>query len=60
VELPAGVNPCGEWGEYHMFFCRCPEVSMEIAVSIGEIVEREGFWFADLSSTETSCDVGPG
>ena len=47
-ELPAGVDPCGERGEFHTFCYRCPEFASEIIVNIGDIVEREGFWFADL------------
>ena len=52
AELPAGVDPCGERGEFHTFCFRCPAFSNEIPVTIGEIVEREGFWFADLCPTE--------
>jgi uncharacterized protein (TIGR00290 family) len=48
AELPAGVDPCGERGEFHTFCYRCPEFSPEIPVTVGEIIEREGFWFADL------------
>jgi uncharacterized protein (TIGR00290 family) len=48
AEMPAGVDPCGERGEFHTFCYRCPGFGSEIAVSIGDIVEREGFWFADL------------
>jgi uncharacterized protein (TIGR00290 family) len=51
ADLPAGVDPCGERGEFHTFCYRCPEFRSEVAVSPGEIVEREGFWFADLYST---------
>jgi diphthamide synthase (EF-2-diphthine--ammonia ligase) len=47
AELPAGVDPCGERGEFHMFGYGCPALGSEIAVSVGDIVEREGFWFAD-------------
>ncbi len=54
AELPAGVDPCGERGEFHTFCYRCPEFSREIPVTIGEIVERDGFWFADLRPAETS------
>jgi uncharacterized protein (TIGR00290 family) len=46
--LPDGVDPCGERGEFHTFCHRCPEFAAEIAVDVGEIVERDGFWFADL------------
>jgi len=48
AELPAGVDPCGEWGEFHTFCFRCPEFSTEISVTVGEIVQRDGFGFADL------------
>lgn len=47
AELPAGVDPCGERGEFHTFCFRCPEFASEIAVTTGEAVERDGFWFID-------------
>jgi uncharacterized protein (TIGR00290 family) len=51
-DLPAGVDPCGERGEFHTFCYRCPEFSTDIPVAIGEIVQRDGFWFADLQASE--------
>jgi uncharacterized protein (TIGR00290 family) len=48
AELPAGVDPCGERGEFHTFCCRSPEFETEIPVTTGEAVERDGFWFVDL------------
>jgi diphthamide synthase (EF-2-diphthine--ammonia ligase) len=48
AELPAGVDPCGERGEFHTFCDRSPDFSAEILVNTGEVVEREGFWFCDL------------
>ena len=48
ADLPDGVDPCGERGEFHTFCHRCPEFKAEIPVSVGKIVHREGFWFADL------------
>ncbi len=51
-DLPAGVDPCGERGEFHTFCHRCPEFAEEIPVRVGEIVHREGFWFADLGPAE--------
>jgi len=60
TELPGGVDPCGERGEFHTFCYRCPEFSTEIPFTAGEIVEREGFWFADLRQTGTTCGVHPG
>jgi uncharacterized protein (TIGR00290 family) len=46
--LPAGVDPCGENGEFHTFVHDAPVFSRPIAVRGGEIVERDGFVFADV------------
>jgi uncharacterized protein (TIGR00290 family) len=47
-DLPAGVDPCGERGEFHTCVLDGPMFSRAIAASVGEVVEREGFAFADL------------
>jgi uncharacterized protein (TIGR00290 family) len=47
-ELPAEVDPCGERGEFHTFVSAAPVFSRSIEVSPGEIVERDGFIYADL------------
>ncbi|MGH9735044.1 MAG: ATP-binding protein [Candidatus Acidiferrales bacterium] len=47
-DLPLAVDPCGENGEFHTFANAGPMFSRQIAVSAGEIVERDGFVFADL------------
>jgi uncharacterized protein (TIGR00290 family) len=49
ADLPAGIDPCGENGEFHSFVYDGPGFSQPIDVSVGEIVERDGFVFADLS-----------
>ena len=46
--LPAGVDPCGENGEFHSFVNGGPMFDRTISVTAGEIVEREGFVFADF------------
>jgi uncharacterized protein (TIGR00290 family) len=46
--LPAGVDPCGENGEFHTFVNGGPMFDRAIPVTAGEIVEREGFVFADF------------
>jgi uncharacterized protein (TIGR00290 family) len=46
--LPRAVDPCGENGEFHTFACAGPMFHEEIPVTPGEIVERDGFVFADL------------
>ncbi|HEY0223170.1 MAG TPA: ATP-binding protein [Pseudolabrys sp.] len=47
-ELPAGIDPCGENGEFHSFVSAGPMLSYKIPVRAGETVERDGFAFADL------------
>jgi uncharacterized protein (TIGR00290 family) len=46
--LPDGVDPCGENGEFHTFVYDAPVFSRPIEVRMGEIVERDGFVFADV------------
>jgi uncharacterized protein (TIGR00290 family) len=47
-DLPGGVDPCGEYGEFHTFVYESPEFSSPIRVECREIVERDGFVFADV------------
>jgi uncharacterized protein (TIGR00290 family) len=47
-ELPASTDPCGENGEFHTFVSAGPMFAEPIPVTVGEIVTREGFVFADL------------
>jgi uncharacterized protein (TIGR00290 family) len=47
-DLPPGVDPCGENGEFHTFAFEGPMFRHPLAVEPGEVVERDGFIFADL------------
>ncbi len=47
-DLPAGVDPCGENGEFHTFVCAGPMLSHAVPVRLGEVETRDGFVFADL------------
>ncbi|MDX1496881.1 MAG: hypothetical protein R3352_04945 [Salinisphaeraceae bacterium] len=47
-QLPPGVDPCGENGEFHSYAWAGPMFDAPIAVKTGEVVERDGFVFADL------------
>ena len=47
-ELPEGVDPCGERGEFHSFAYDGPMFSRPVPVVDGEVAERDGFVFADL------------
>lgn len=46
--LPVDVDPCGERGEFHTFAYAGPMFRAPIAIESGEVVERDGFVFADL------------
>jgi len=50
-DLPPGVDPCGENGEFHTVVTAGPMFAEPIPVEIGEIVERDGFVFADVLET---------
>ena len=47
-DLPTGVDPCGERGEFHSCVYDGPMFSKPIALEAGEIVNREGFIYADF------------
>jgi len=48
LELPEGIDPCGENGEFHSFVYEAPVFSSPIAVQTGEVVKRDNFVFADV------------
>ncbi|HEX6739663.1 MAG TPA: ATP-binding protein, partial [Vicinamibacteria bacterium] len=48
AELPAGVDPCGEKGEFHSFTWDGPMFRQPVPVRVGAVVSRDGFVFADL------------
>ncbi|WP_257312226.1 hypothetical protein [Geothrix fuzhouensis] len=48
ADLPAGVDPCGERGEFHSFAWDGPMFQHPVPVQRGDVVERDGFIFADL------------
>ena len=48
--LPPGTDPCGERGEFHTFAYAGPMFSAPIPIAVGDVVERDGFVFADIRS----------
>ncbi len=46
--LPPGIDPCGENGEFHTFVHDAPVFSRPVPVLSGDVVERDGFVFADV------------
>jgi uncharacterized protein (TIGR00290 family) len=57
AELPPGVDPCGENGEFHTFVSGGPIFAEPIACETGEIVERDGFVFCELTPREEVEDA---
>jgi uncharacterized protein (TIGR00290 family) len=47
-DLPVGVDPCAENGEFHTVAVAGPMFAAPLAVEIGEVVERERFVFVDV------------
>jgi uncharacterized protein (TIGR00290 family) len=50
ADLPSGIDPCGENGEFHTFVFDGPVFRTPVRFVSGEKVLREGFWFCDLLS----------
>jgi uncharacterized protein (TIGR00290 family) len=48
ADLPPSVDACGERGEFHTFAYAGPMFTKPLAIQTGEVVERDGFVFADL------------
>jgi uncharacterized protein (TIGR00290 family) len=47
-DLPPGVDPCGENGEFHTFVFDGPIFRKPVQFRAGETVHRDGFYFCDL------------
>lgn len=42
------IDPCGENGEFHTFVNAGPMFNQDIPIKVGEVVNKNGFYFADL------------
>ncbi len=54
AELPPGVDPCGENGEFHTFVHAGSLLRRPVGCTTGKVVERDGFVFCDLLPPSTS------
>ena len=57
ADLPDGVDPCGENGEFHSFVYAGPMFNSAINVIAGETVVRDKFAFADLIPATSAIAV---
>ena len=48
ADLPAGIDPCGENGEFHTFVSAGPMFHAVVPIRTGDVVDRDGFVFADM------------
>jgi len=55
ADLPEGVDPCGEHGEFHSFAWDGPAFRHPVPVRAGERVERDGFVFSDLTLDQSGA-----
>jgi uncharacterized protein (TIGR00290 family) len=55
ADLPDGVDPCGENGEFHTCVVAGPIFSRPLAVTAGERVERDGYAYCDLVLNKTTA-----
>ena len=60
AELPEGVDPCGENGEFHTFVWDGPILPRPIPVTRGDVVERDGFVFCDLLAADADITAARG
>lgn len=47
-DLPKGIDPCGENGEFHTFVYDGPMFQKPIPISLGVVVEHNGYIFSDI------------
>lgn len=48
ADMPTGIDPCGENGEFHTCVVAGPMFAHRLAVMPGERVERDGYAYCDL------------
>jgi uncharacterized protein (TIGR00290 family) len=57
ADLPPGVDPCGENGEFHTFVFDGPIFTRPIDFTLGEVVQRDSFIFRDLLPEKAQKEV---
>ncbi len=55
-DLPPGTDPCGENGEFHSCVYDGPMFSQPVTLDAGQIVDRDGFIYADFLCADPSSD----
>jgi uncharacterized protein (TIGR00290 family) len=55
--FPAGIDPCGENGEFHTFVYGGPMFTRPLPIELGETVARDPFVFIDLCPIRAASSV---
>jgi uncharacterized protein (TIGR00290 family) len=61
-DLPEGIDPCGEYGEFHSFVYDGPIFRKPLDVVVGEVVCRDTRYYADLlpaGSSVAATEIPP-
>jgi diphthamide synthase (EF-2-diphthine--ammonia ligase) len=53
-DLPPEIDPCGERGEFHTCVYAGPMFIAPVQLEAGEVVNRDGFVFADFAAASTT------
>jgi uncharacterized protein (TIGR00290 family) len=60
-DLPVGIDPCGEYGEFHSFVYDGPCFRRPVGLTLGETVMRDGRYYADLllasAESHATCET---
>lgn len=56
ADLPPGIDPCGENGEFHTFVYIGPIFQHTVPIATGAVVTRGGFVFCDLVPQGSNTD----
>ena len=56
-DLPAGIDPCGENGEFHSFVYAGPMFATPLSIELGDTVARDPFVFIDLCPIRAASSV---
>jgi uncharacterized protein (TIGR00290 family) len=56
-DLPKGVDPCGENGEFHSYVYDGPIFRLPVGVTVGKVVLRDTRYFADLLPADPSPTI---
>ncbi len=57
ADLPPGTDPCAERGEFHTCVYAGPMFTAPLSLEPGEIVNRDGFFFADFQPLQPAQQV---